>query len=288
MKKPPIPEDLPRLPARAATSHKGDHGRILLIAGSHGMHGAAALAASAAFRSGAGLVTIALPMSIYPLVGALEPRATYLPLPDEGGGIGSASWLVLERVAARADVIAIGPGLGQRAPTTELLRRLVPAIRQPLVLDADGLNAFGGEPAAIAGSASPRILTPHPGELARLTGQEPGDDPERRRTAAIDLAMRSASCVILKGHRSVVTDGMETHENETGNPGMATAGAGDVLTGCLAAVFAVLRDARASARLGAFVHGLAGDLATAALGETSVTATDLADFLPAAWRTLSP
>lgn len=274
-----IPADRKVIPRRARAAHKGDHGRILLIGGSYGMHGAVALAAAAAFRSGAGLVRIALPRSIYPLVGILEPRATYLPLVDDEGALGPRAVAALELAIAQHDVIAIGPGLGDSRATQQFVQQLVPRVRQPLVLDADGLNAFAGIPASIAGAASPRILTPHPGELRRLTGIPPGDDPAARRTAAVDLAMRTASTVILKGHRSVITDGMATFENETGNPGMATGGSGDVLTGCLAALFVVLRDPLQTARVGAFAHGLAGDLAAEDLGEIGLTASDLPAFL---------
>ncbi len=278
-----VPAELRRVPPRSRTAHKGNFGRLLIIGGCDGMHGAPLLAAAAALRSGAGLVTIALPRSIYAVAGAAELRATYLPLPDNHHGALDPSALPLLLAACtRADVVAIGPGLGSSPATVALLRDFVPQVDRPLVLDADGLNAFAGEPAQIAGRRTATILTPHAGELARLTGQRPGDDDEPRRIAAVDLAMRAGATVILKGHRSVVSNGLESHFNPTGNPGMATGGCGDVLTGCLAALLAVVHEELLTARIGAFAHGRAGDLAAAALGEIGVTATDVIAHLPAA------
>ncbi len=279
----PVPAELRAIPRRPPTAHKGDVGQVLVIGGSYGMHGAPLLAAAAALRSGAGLVTIALPRSIYAIAGAAELRATWRPLPESPRGALEPSSLPLLLAACDgADVVAIGPGLGSAAETAQLLRELVPQIEQPLVVDADGLNAFAGEPARIAGRRSVTVLTPHPGELARLTGQKPGHDDERRRVAAVDLAMRAGATVILKGHRTVVSNGLESHFNPTGNPGMATGGAGDVLTGCVAALLAVIEDGLLAARVAAFAHGAAGDLAAFDLGEIGVTATDLVDLLPAA------
>ncbi|MSR46763.1 MAG: NAD(P)H-hydrate dehydratase [Planctomycetes bacterium] len=280
------PADICRLPRRVATAHKGDFGRILIVGGSLGMHGAPLLAAAAAFRSGAGLVTIALPRTLYAIAGAAELRATWLPLPDHDGHLDSTALPLLLAAVARADVVAVGPGLSGAPETAQLLRELVPRIDRPLVLDADGLNAFAGEPAHLAGHRKATIVTPHAGELRRLTGQTPGHDDESRRVATIDLAMRAAATVILKGHRSVVSNGLETHFNPTGNPGMATGGCGDVLTGCLAALLAVVPDELLAARIGAYAHGLAGDHAAARLGEIGLTATDVIDELPAALATL--
>ncbi len=277
-----VPDELKVLPRRNPDSHKGDFGRVLLVAGSYGMHGAAALAASAAFRSGVGLLTLACPQSIYPLVGAMEPRATYLPLADHDGGLGSESEDLLFEATLHADVVALGPGMGTRPGTVELIRSLVPRIDCPLVLDADGLNAFAGQPARISGKRPSTVVTPHPGELSRLTGKRPESDEQSRRIAAIDLAMRCGGTVILKGRHSIVTDGMETFVNETGNPGMATGGSGDVLTGCLAALLAILPQPLMAARAACFAHGAAGDLAAQELGEIGVTATDLTERLPAA------
>src|SRR5688572_21924814 len=248
-----IPSELRCLPRRRATAHKGDFGRLLIVGGSFGMHGAPLLAAAAALRSGAGLVTIALPRSLYAVAGAAELRATWLPLPDhDHGRLDGQSLLPLLAACARADVVALGPGLGDAPETAALVRELVPRIDRPLVLDADGLNAFGREPAHIAGHRTTTLLTPHAGELRRLTGQQPGDDDEPRRLASVDLAMRAGATVILKGHRTVVSNGLESHFNTTGNPGMATAGCGDVLAGCAAALLAVVTEPLLAARMAVF------------------------------------
>lgn len=278
-----VPPELRVLARRKATAHKGDFGRLLIVGGSYGMHGAPVLAAGAAFRSGAGLVTVALPRSIYPIAGAAELRAIWRPLPESSHGVLDATALpALLSAVAHADVVAVGPGLGNAAATVALLQEFVPRIDKPLVLDADGLNAFADAPARIAGRRPVTILTPHPGELERLTGQRPGEDDEARRLAAIDLAMRAGAVVILKGHRSVVSNGLESHVNPTGNPGMATAGSGDVLTGCVAALLRVLPEPLLAARVAAFAHGRAGDLAADEFGEIGVTATDVSAHLPAA------
>jgi len=278
-----VPPELRVLPRRSPSAHKGDFGRVLIVGGSYGMHGAPVLSAGAAFRSGAGLVTVALPRSIYPIAGPAELRATWRPLPESGAGALEASALpALLAAVAHADVVAVGPGLGSAAGTVALLHEFVPRIDKPLVLDADGLNAFADAPARIAGRCPATILTPHPGELARLTGQRPGDDDEARRLAALDLAMRAGAVVVLKGRRTVVSNGMESHANPTGNPGMATAGSGDVLTGCVAALLHALPDALLAARVAVFAHGRAGDLAAEELGEIGVTATDVCAKLPAA------
>lgn len=280
---PGVPAELRAIPRRDRAAHKGDFGRVLVIGGSLGMHGAPVLAAAAALRSGAGLVTVALPRSLYEVAGAAEPRAMWLPLPDAPPGVlDPAALPALLAACARADVVAIGPGLSTALSVRALLHELVPRIEAPLVLDADGLNAFAGEPARIGGRRRTTVLTPHPGELKRLTGRAPEAGDEARRIAAVDLAMRAAAITVLKGHRTVVTDGLESHFNPTGNPGMASAGAGDVLTGCIAALLAVVRPPLLAARVATFAHGRAGDLAAAELGEIGVTATDLVEKLPAA------
>jgi NAD(P)H-hydrate epimerase len=280
---PEPPAELRAIPRRSPAAHKGDFGRILVVGGSVGMHGAPLLAAAAALRSGAGLVTIALPRSLYVVAGAAELRATWLPLPETAdGALGAAAATPLLAACSRADVVAVGPGIGTSRETVEFLHQVVPRIERPLVIDADGLNAFAGEPARVAGRRPATILTPHPGELARLTGQTPGDDDEKRRLAAVDLAMRAGATVVLKGRRSVVSDGLQSHFNPSGNPAMATAGAGDVLTGCAAAMLAVIRDALLAARVAAYAHGRAGDRAAARIGGLGVTATDLVEELPAA------
>ncbi|HTF57562.1 MAG TPA: NAD(P)H-hydrate dehydratase [Planctomycetota bacterium] len=263
-------ERLPKLPRRRPDAHKGDCGRVVIVAGSRGMAGAAVLASQAAYRGGAGLVTLVVPENVVDTIAALQVCA-----------IVRAQPVNLDEL--EADVLAVGPGLGTAPATVAEVRRIVAATKRPLVLDADGLNAFAGEPGLLAASGPPRILTPHPGELARLTDSTPAAINRARRRAAETAAKRFKSIVVLKGRGTVITDGKRTEVNATGNAGMATGGAGDVLTGLIAALVGQGMKPWEAARLGVHLHGLAGDLAAQKLGERSLMATDLLDFLPAAF-----
>ncbi len=182
--------------------------------------------------------------------------------------------------------MALGPGMSREAGAEDVARKLALGLDHPLVLDADGLNAFEGRAHDIAARAQPTVLTPHPGEAARLVGEFDGRDAAARRGAAVELARVTKGVVILKGHGSVITDGERVEIIETGNPGMATGGSGDVLTGVVAGLLGQGLLPFDAARLGAHVHGLAGDLAAAELGETSLIAGDLLRFLPAAFMRL--
>ena len=282
---------LPRLPERAPATNKGDYGHVFVAAGSVGMTGAAAMTAEAVLRSGAGLVTLLCP------AGAWAPLALGLrevmvrPVGAEGAGewsIAAAEEVrrFVSRAAGRRTTVAVGPGMGRESGAGAAARKLALELEYPLVLDADGLNAFEGRAKDIAARAQPTVLTPHPGEAARLVGEFDGRDDRARREAAVKLARVSRGIVILKGHGSVVTDGDRVEINETGNPGMATGGAGDVLTGVVAALLAGGLLPFDAARLGAHVHGLAGDLAAAEIGETSLVAGDILSFLAAAFSGL--
>jgi len=261
---------------RTPDSHKGDYGRVVVVAGSVGKSGAAHLAAMGALRSGAGLVTVATPRSALPMVAALAPEYMTVALPeDEDGGVSEAA---LDRVLdLPADVLAVGPGLGTAPGTRAFLHGLVERAGIPVVLDADGLNAFAEAPDRLRGrDGFDLIVTPHPGEMARLTGLTVDAVQARRIEVAREFASRHQGHVILKGYRTIVAspDG-RVGINMTGNPGMATGGAGDVLTGMVAAWFAQLLDAEAACRLATYLHGLAGDLAEADEGEQALTAGDL-------------
>ena len=263
--------------------HKGDCGRVLIVAGSTGKTGAAGLAALGALRSGAGLVTVATPRSCQPVVGALMPEFMTLGLEDTGDGAVAAE--AAETVLAeRCDVLAVGPGLGQGTGARALVRALVERASVPLVLDADGLNAFADDAKGLAGRAGrDLIITPHLGEMARLVGTTIERVRTHRVEVARELATSRALYVVLKGARTVVaTPDGAVLINMTGNPGMATGGTGDVLTGVVAAWLAQLLDAEAACGLGVFLHGLAGDLAAAEYGEVALIASDLADHLGAA------
>lgn len=264
------------LEPRDPEAHKGDFGRLLVVAGSMGKSGAAHLAAMAALRSGAGLVTIATPRSVQPIVAAMAPEYMTLGLPeDEHGQVTEAA---LDQVlAASADVIALGPGLGTGDGVTAFVQGLLEQAGVPVVLDADALNAFAGEPARLqARDGLDVVITPHPGEMARLTGLTVEQVQADRLEVARMFAESHHLHVVLKGHRTLVASPEGSVAiNLTGNPGMATGGTGDVLTGVIAGLFAQLLDAEGACKLGVYLHGLAGDLAEADEGESALTASDL-------------
>jgi hydroxyethylthiazole kinase-like uncharacterized protein yjeF len=261
---------------RVPDSHKGDYGRVLIVAGSRGKTGAAHLAAVGALRSGAGLVTVATPGSCLAVIAAMGAEYMTEPL-DEG--IDGLDPDEVDRVVELArDVIAIGPGLGQADSTRTFIKQLVDRATTPLVIDADGLNAFAGEPDRLSGrDGRDLIITPHPGEMARLVGMSIDEVQSNRLDVAGNFAVAHHVYVVLKGHRTLIaTPAGRVFINPTGNPGMATGGTGDVLTGMIAAWLAQLLDAEAACRLAVYVHGLAGDLAEAEEGEVAMTSADLA------------
>jgi NAD(P)H-hydrate epimerase len=270
------------VPVRRPDAHKGTFGHVLVVAGSRGKTGAAHLAATGALRSGAGLVTVATPQSCVPVVAALGSEFMTVPLAEHDGVLAaSALRPVLE---FPCDVIAAGPGIGTGIDAQEFVERLVQQSTVPLVLDADALSVLAGHLDALRGSAErPVIVTPHPGELARLTGTPVAAVQEDRIEAARRLATGQGIFVILKGHGTVVAapDG-NAWINSTGNPGMATGGSGDVLTGMVAAWLAQTRDARDACRLAVYLHGAAGDLAAAAESDIAMTAGDIARQIGAA------
>ena len=283
--------ELPKLPPRSLTSHKGDFGRVLLIGGSRGMSGAVALAGLAALRSGAGLVTLAVPEVCLDVVASLAPEYMTVPVPaDAEGRITSAAQQQLLEIAQSATTIAIGPGLGRSPDLDQLVATLATTIDRPMVIDADGLNAlavaFKTSELTLAQRSTPVILTPHPGEFRRLIAQ-PDTLPAALRACAPTFTQQHQAVVLLKGHRTFITDGSKSVENTTGNPGMATGGAGDVLTGIIAALLAQGFCPFEAAQLGAHVHGVAGDLAAGDVGQVSLIAGDLIRHLPAAFLSLS-
>jgi NAD(P)H-hydrate epimerase len=265
---------------RPADSHKGDFGRILIVAGSRGKTGAAHLAAAAALRSGAGLVTVATPASSQPVVAAMAPEYMTDALPETPDGFLDAA--ALDRVLdAAADVIAVGPGLGRARGVDEFVQGLLERTGVPLVLDADALNAFAADADRLQGrDGLDVIITPHPGEMARLLGVAVNDVQADRVEAARTFAATHRLWVVLKGYRTVIASPEgAVFLNLTGNPGLATGGTGDVLTGMLAAWFAQLLDAEAACKVAVYLHGSAGDLAEADEGEIAMTAMDLVGHL---------
>jgi NAD(P)H-hydrate epimerase len=278
--------ELPHLPPRAADSHKGDFGRVLLIGGSRAMPGSVSLSGMAALRSGAGLVTLAVPAACHSIVAGFEPSYMAASMAaDSEGRLNATALPEIRKLIERATVIAIGHGLGQSADVTELVTTLFREVSAPMVVDADGLNALAARRDALADHAGPRVLTPHPGEFARLTGAS--GPPKARIGAATALAAQASIVVLLKGQGTVIADGARHVINSTGNPGMATGGTGDVLTGIIAALLAQGLAPFEAAQLGAHIHGLAGDLAAAELGEVSLIASDLIRFLPKAFTSYS-
>ena len=266
-----------QIPPRRRASHKGDYGRVLVVAGSTGKTGAAGLAALGALRSGAGLVTVATPRVCQPVVAALAPEPMTLGLDHDAEGRVRAD-AVEAVLGERCDVLAVGPGLGRSADTVRFVREIVDRAPVPLVLDADALHAFVGDPGGLRGRGDrPLVITPHAGEMGRLVGRPAADVEARRLDAARDLALEQGVFVVLKGAQTLVaTPAGDVRINVTGNPGMATGGTGDVLTGVLSAWMAQLPDAEAACGLGVCLHGLAGDLAAAEHGRAGLVAGDLA------------
>lgn len=261
---------------RAADSHKGDFGRVLVVAGSRGKTGAAHLAGMGALRAGAGLVTIATPASCLPIVASLAPEFMTEPLDENAQGqvVAAAAEHISE---LSQDVIACGPGLGRGQEVGDFVRALLDRTEVPLVLDADALTVLADDPGRLLGRDDRDvIITPHPGEMARLIGGTADEVQANRIDVAADFATTHHVYVVLKGHRSVIaTPEGRVFINPTGNAGMATGGTGDVLTGMIAAFLAQLLDAEAACRLAVFLHGVAGDLSEASEGELAMTATDL-------------
>ncbi len=294
----PRPRPAPELPPDA---HKGDAGRLLFLCGQVTMPGAAILSMRAALRAGAGLVTLAcFDAELLGVVPAAVPEAIYLDLSRTDD---LKSGRLPAELLGRADhALIAGPGLGRSERTVELVRCLVSGsgragtFRGPLVLDADALNVLGERPELLTDYPGPLVLTPHPGEASRLLGRAVPSDPEGRQECARELARRAGALCCLKGEGTVVTDGVRSYVNLTGNPGMATAGAGDVLSGILGAYLAscvtlgdlgprrVAWSPFDAALAAVHVHGLAGDMAAATLGRRGLIASDLVEYLPAAQR----
>ena len=270
----------PLIQARAVDAHKGDFGRVVVVAGSMGKAGAAVLCAQGALRSGAGLVTVASPRSCQPTIAAhgVEYMTEGLDETPDGTVHFAAVSAVL---SIEADVIVAGPGLGRGEGVTTFIRELVDKYDGPLVLDADALNAFADEPSLLVGrEGRDLIITPHPGEMARLVGCSVEDLQADRIGIATEFAKRHKLYVVLKGHRTlVVTPDERVFVNQTGCAGMATGGTGDVLAGMLAGWLGQLLDAEAACCLAVYLHGSAGELADADNGEVSMTAADLVEHI---------
>lgn len=268
------------LPVRPRFSHKGDFGRVLLVCGSVGFTGAAALAARAALRTGAGLITVATPRQVWPIVAAKLDEPMVMPMAeDKAGRLSLQAAPALAQLLAKADACLIGPGLGRSEELDALVAALVGEARCPVVLDADGINAMAGHIDRLREAACPLILTPHDGEFLRLSPSAalPPADFDTRADRAMMLARRLGAVVLLKGYRTAITDGTRLYRNETGNPGMATGGSGDVLAGMLVSLLGQGLAPLEAAAAAAWLHGAAGDRCAAERGEYGMTPSDLID-----------
>lgn len=272
------------LPLRRPDTHKGTYGRLLIVAGSVGFTGAAVLATLGALRTGAGLVTVAVPQSIYPIVAAKITEGMPTPLPDAGVALAPEAVSKVGELAAAADVVAVGPGLSRTTGPLHVVEHLL-AGQRPLVIDADGLNVLAGQTKGLERPHAPAVLTPHPGELGRLIGKSADEIQRDRLGGARAAAARFGSVVVLKGARTVVaTPDGEAFIVPTGNPGMATGGMGDVLTGAVASLVGQGLPLAQAAYAAAYLHGLAADLIAQERGMVGMLASEVADHLPEAIR----
>ncbi len=283
-----IQNEIPaQLKPRKKISHKGDFGRVYILAGSKKFSGAAYLAGLACLKAGAGLVTLGVPETIYGVVARRQPELMVNPLPATSqGGSSQKAFKEIFSVLKNQDVLAVGPGLSQEKETQKLIRKVISHSNSlPVVIDADGLNALSNHLDILKTCRNRAILTPHPGEFLRLFGGKLTEKDSLRKKRALEAAVKFQVIVILKGHYTVVAHPCgKIYVNKTGNPGMAKGGTGDVLTGIIAALLGQKLSLWDSARFGVYLHGLAGDLAVKKTGEISLLAGDLIDFLPLAFR----
>jgi NAD(P)H-hydrate epimerase len=277
------------LPARPAYSHKGDYGHVLLIAGSRGKTGAALMAAKACLRTGAGMVTIGVPETLADIFQSRVTEEMVLPLPDDGSGMLSIRAIddIASFISSKADVIAAGPGIGVTGNTRELMDRLIRIATVPILIDADGINSLQSNAAALKKAKAPVILTPHAGEMARLLDISSRVPEHERIPLARSFSRKNGSYLVLKGAPALVA-GPEGQLliNTTGNPGMAKAGAGDVLTGMIAAFLGQGLNPLDASVAGVYMHGLSGDRAAEKKGMHSLIASDIIEMIPDAFLSL--
>lgn len=272
----------PLFPPRLAATHKGTYGHVAIVAGSFGKSGAAVLSARGAIRTGAGLVSVVADPQVAPLVNSGSIESMTFPVALEAASMEA----ILDFLGGK-DAVLVGPGLRDEEESDAFIRRLVAAIERPLVVDASGLNAFAGRASELNPERRPRVITPHPGELARLLGGDAKQINANRIDSAREAAKRTNCVVVLKGHQTLIADlDGNVSVNPTGNPGMASGGMGDVLGGIIAALLARGLDPYDAACAGVYVHGLAGDVLKDEFGDTGLTASDLAERIPLAIQRL--
>ncbi len=264
------------LPDRPQYAHKGNFGRVLLLCGSRGYTGAAALAAMGALRCGAGLVYLGVPESIYAIEAVKLTEPIVFPLPDENGGYGEKAAKKILQLLPKMDAVLIGCGMGQSDGALEMLKTVLSEADCPVVVDADGINLLAMHKDMLRGRNAPTILTPHEGEFQRLTGSV----IQSRETEATQFSSDMGCITVLKGHRTVITDGYRIYCNPTGNPGMAVGGSGDLLAGMIVSLLGQGLAPLEAAAAGVWLHGAAGDLCAQQLGQYGMLPTDMLLFLP--------
>lgn len=268
------------LPPRVADSHKGTYGTLLTVCGSYGMAGAALLCARGALRSGVGLLRAAVPQSVYPLLVDALPEAVFHAVSEQDGCFSADAIPALTDALATADAVVMGCGMGRGEGQTAVVRHILTHSPVPVILDADGINAVSAHILAEEARSAPLILTPHPGEMARLTGLSTAEVQANRQAVACRLARETGAVVVLKGHCTLIASPDGTvMENPTGNPGMATGGSGDVLAGIIGSLVAQGLGPYEAAVCGVYLHGGAGDLAAAKRSQHGMLPTDLIEEL---------
>ncbi|MEE9604548.1 MAG: NAD(P)H-hydrate dehydratase [Candidatus Scalindua sp.] len=286
-------KNLPKLISRKRNTHKGNYGRVLVLAGSPGMTGAAYLCCKAALRSGSGIVTLGIPKS---LNFVMETKLTCVmthPLPETKAlTLSNRGREEILKLCERHDVVALGPGLSQQPETKNLILWLIKTIDRSIVIDADGINALTGKLHILYNIKKNVVLTPHPGEMSRLINLDSAKDVQKKRLNIATQFVKSIHeqlgkgkdfILVLKGDKTIVADYNKVYINRTGNPGMATAGTGDVLTGIIVSLIGQGFNVFNASQLGVHIHGLAGDMASKKKGKVSMIASDILDFLPNAF-----
>lgn len=264
------------LPDRKPWTHKGDYGKLLFLCGSRGFTGAAELAAKGALRCGAGLVYLAVPESIYTVMAVKMTEAIVLPMPDEKGMLCARALPEICKLLPKMEAVLVGPGLGRSEGTQDIVRYVLESFDGAVVLDADGINVISGHTNILRGRKAPTVLTPHDGELKRLGGVISEDRMQSARELALDLGC----IVLLKGHRTVITDGVTCYQNPTGNPGMAVGGSGDLLAGMITSLIGQGVKPLEAAACGAWLHGRAGDICAEEIGQYGMLPSDILTVLP--------
>ena len=264
------------LPDRDPCAHKGDFGQILLLCGSLGYTGAAAFAAMGALRSGAGLVYLGVPESIYTIEAVKLTEAIVFPLPDEDGKLSIKALLRILEMLPKMDAVLFGPGWGKSEGNFLIAKEILESFQKPVVVDADGINIIAKHMDIVRERNAPTILTPHSGEFSRMGGNLEID----RQTAAVKFAREQGCILLLKGHDTVITDGETVFVNPTGNPGMAVGGSGDVLSGMIVSLLGQGIAPLTAAACGAWLHGAAGDICEKEMGQYGMLPTDMVEALP--------